>query len=160
MSSPPAPKSLASNLPTFYLDNPWSADREQQNTAFLYVMEKTEQPVEWAYEMWDELVVGLRHKDNHVRAIAAQVLANLASSDSENRMLRDFEALLAVTRDERFVTARHCLLSMIRYDILQGLRRLYDEKRDQAIKEKALELIESEKDLKYRKKYQSLWRIK
>ena len=33
----------------------------------------------------------------------------LAKSDPDERILRDFEMLLAVTRDERFVTARHCL---------------------------------------------------
>ena len=57
-------------------------------------------------------MAGLSHKDNHDRAIAAQVLANLAKSDPDKRMLKDFKALLAVTRDERFVTARHCLQSL------------------------------------------------
>jgi len=55
------------------------------------------------------MVESLTHMDNHVRAIAAQVLCNLARSDPENRILKDFDALLAVTKDERFVTARHCL---------------------------------------------------
>ena len=134
---------------------------------------------------------GLSDKDNHVRAIASQILANLAKSDPEKRMLKDFDALLAVTKDERFVTARHCMQSiwrvgaagkeqqkrlvdglerrfrecineknctLIRYDIIQGLRNLYNEVNDEQIKEKALELIETEQDLKYRKKYASLWR--
>jgi hypothetical protein len=154
-------------------------------------MAKTEGPVDWAYEAWDELLDGLRHKDNHVRAISAQVLANLARSDPQGRMLEDFEALLAVTRDERFVTARHCLQSLwkvglggrnqqdlvlaglsrrfkecaaekngalIRYDIVQGLRRLYDATTREQIKETALALIETETDLKYRKKYAGVWR--
>ena len=134
---------------------------------------------------------GLSDKDNHVRAIASQILANLAKSDPEKRMLKDFDALLAVTKDERFVTARHCMQSiwrvgaagkeqqkrlvdglerrfrecineknctLIRYDIIQGLRNLYNEVNDEQIKEKALELIETEQDLKYHKKYASLWR--
>jgi hypothetical protein len=175
------------------LDNLRSEDRELQNKALFYIVEATDKPVDWAYDVWDEMVEGLSHNDNHVRAIAAQVLCNLAKSDPENRMLKDFDALLAVTKDERFVTARHCTQSiwkvgaagkkqqkklvdslagrfkeciteknctLIRYDILQGLRNLYDEVKDETIKEKALELIEIEEDLKYRKKYASLWRAR
>jgi hypothetical protein len=174
-----------------HLDNLRSEERELQNQAFFYILEATEKPVDWAYEVWDELVEGLRHKDNHVRAISAQCLCNLAKSDPENRMQKDFPALMAVTKDERFVTARHCLQSiwkvgasgekmrkvvvdafadrfrdcaseknctLIRYDIIQGLRNLYDEVKDEKIKEKALELIKTEEDLKYRKKYASVWR--
>jgi hypothetical protein len=108
-------------------------------------------------------------------------------------LLRDFDALLAVTKDARFVTARHCMQSiwkvgaagkeqqkllvdgleqrfeecideknwsLIRYDIIQGLRDLYDEVQDEGVKENALKLIETEQDLKYRKKYAGLWRGK
>jgi hypothetical protein len=174
-----------------HLDNLRSEERELQNQAFFYILEATEKPVDWAYEVWDELVEGLRHKDNHVRAISAQCLCNLAKSDPENRMQKDFTALMAVTKDERFVTARHCLQSiwrvgasgkemqtivvnafaerflncaaeknctLIRYDIIQGLKNLYDELHDEAIKTKALELIETEEDLKYRKKYARVWK--
>ena len=48
--------------------------------------------------------------------------------------------------------------TLIRYDIIQGLRNLYDEVKDEKIKQKALELIETEEDLKYRKKYASVWK--
>ena len=50
--------------------------------------------------------------DNHQRAIAAQLLCNLAKSDPEQRMLRDFDRLIAVTHDKRFVTARHSLQAL------------------------------------------------
>jgi hypothetical protein len=175
------------------LGNLWSEDRDLQNKAFFHILEETDIPVDWAYEVWDELVAVLSHKDNHNRAIAAQVLCNLAKSDPENRMLQDFPTLLAVTKDEKFVTARHCMqalwkvgvagkqqqdllvnglagrfnecsveknCTLIRYDILQSLRNVYDAVKDEKIKEKALELIDTEEDLKYRKKYASLWRIK
>jgi RecB family endonuclease NucS len=173
-----------------HLDNLRAEDRELQNKAYYYILEATQKPVDWAYEVWDGLVQDLRHKDNHVRAIAAQVLANLAKSDPENRMRKDFPALMAVTKDEKFVTARHCLQSiwkvgvekkmqktvvdaladwfknctseknstLIRYDIIQDLRNLYNEVKDEKIKKKALELIETEEDLKYRKKYASVWK--
>jgi hypothetical protein len=173
------------------LNNLWSEDRELQNTAFLHILKATDKPVDWGYEAWDELLANLTHKDNHNRAIAAQVLCNLAKSDPKNRILKDFDALLAVTKDERFVTARHCMqalwkvgvagkkqqkaymdgleyrfqeciteknCTLIRYDILQSLRNVYSAVKDENIKVKAWELIEMEEDLKYRKKYASLWR--
>lgn len=172
------------------LDDLHSEDRELQNKAFFYILEATDKPVNWAYEVWDDLVKNLSHKDNHERAIAAQVLCNLAKSDLEERMLKDFNALLAVTKDERFVTARHCMqalwkvgvagtkqqrkvvdglagrfsecaaeknCTLIRYDIIQSLRNIYDEVADEKIKKKALNLIETEKDVKYRKKYAGVW---
>ena len=173
------------------LDNIRSEDGQLQNKAHFFLMEKTEKPVDWAYEAWDELIEGLKHKDNHVRAITSQILANLAKSDPNHRMLKDFNTLLAVTKDEKFVTARHCLQSLwkvgvagkkqqkilvdglqtrfdecsseknctlIRYDIIQGLRNLYNATADELVKETALVLIEKETDLKYRKKYASVWK--
>lgn len=106
-------------------------------------------------------------------------------------MLKDFNALFAVTKDERFVTARHCMQALwkvgaagkkqqellvdalefrfkectteknstlIRYDIIQSLRKLYDAIKDGKVKAKALELIETEEDIKYGKKYASVWK--
>jgi hypothetical protein len=49
---------------------------------------------------------------------------------------------------------------LIRYDIIQGLRNLYDEVKDEKIREKALALIETEEDTKYRKKYATVWKVK
>src|ERR1051325_9438336 len=173
------------------MNNLWSEDRQLQNDAFAHILKETDKPVDWAYEVWDELLANLTHKDNHNRAIAAQVLCNLAKSDSKNRMLKDFDKLLAVTKDERFVTARHCMqalwkigvagkkqqkiymeelenrfqeciteknCTLIRYDILQSMRNVYDVVKDERIKETALALIETEADSKYRKKYATLWR--
>jgi hypothetical protein len=174
-----------------HLDNIRSTDGQLQNKSYFFLMEETEKPVDWAYEAWDELVEGLTHKVNHVRAISSQLLANLAKSDPKGRMFKDFDKLLAVTKDERFVTARHCLQSLwkvgvtgkkqqkvyvdgletrykecikeknaklIRYDILVSMRNAYNEVKDESIKEKALALIETEKDLKYQKKYKTVWK--
>ncbi len=175
------------------LDNLWSEDRQLQNDAFSHILNLTDKPVDWAYEVWDEVLGKLRHKDNHNRAIAAQLLCNLAKSDPQKRMLKDFASLLAVTKDERFVTARHTMqalwkvgatgkeqremlaaglaqrfeecsaeknCTLIRYDIIADFSKLYDTVRDEKIKQQALELIETEPDLKYRKKYATLWRAK
>jgi hypothetical protein len=105
-------------------------------------------------------------------------------------MQKDFPALMAGTKDEKFVTARHTLQSiwkvgleqkmqktvvealakrfndciteknwsLIRYDIIQDLRNLYEVLSDETIKQTALGLIETEADTKYRKKYASVWK--
>jgi hypothetical protein len=173
------------------LENIHSKDKQVQNDAFLYLMDVTSIPVDWAYDVWGEMVANLTHKDNHERAIAAQVLCNLAISDSEKRILNDFDALLNVTRDKRFVTARHCMqaiwkvglagtaqqtmllagltnrfhecineknCTLIRFDIIQTMKNLYNEAPDESIKEQALGLIETEEDTKYRKKYAKVWK--
>jgi hypothetical protein len=173
------------------LQNLWVEDRELQNKAFFHIIEVTDRPVKWAYEAWDDVVKNLKHHDNHNRAIAAQVLCNLAKSDLEERILKDLPVLIAVTKDEKFVTARHCMqalwkvgaagkkqqqkliaglenrfqeciaeknCTLIRYDIIQDFRHIYDAVHDEKVKEKALALIETETDLKYRKKYAGVWK--
>ncbi len=172
-------------------ENVGSEDGDERYAAYMHLLKATDEPVDWAYEVWDELLAYTRHKNNHVRAIATQLLANLAKSDPKNRMLKDFDKVLAVTRDPMFVTARHTLQAiwkvgaagkkqqklvverlagrfadcepeknckLIRYDIEVGLRALYDAAKDPAIKAKALALIETEPDAKYRKKYVGAWK--
>jgi hypothetical protein len=99
------------SIPASY-DSLWSSDRAAQNAAYSEVLALSTEPVDWAYEVWDDVVAHLSAKDNHDRSIAAQVLCRLAKSDPDGRMRRDFAALLAVTRDERFVTARHALQAL------------------------------------------------
>jgi len=173
-------------------NNLQSTDGDVRYAAFMALLTATDQPVGWAYKIWDELLANLRHANNHQRAIAAQLLCNLARSDPEQRMLQDFDALFAVTRDERFVTARHSLQAiwkvalagqqhqqmvvdrlasrfrecatekngtLIRYDIIEDLRKLYDTVQDETVRETALALIATEEDSKYRKKYAGLWRV-
>jgi hypothetical protein len=174
-----------------HLANIYSPVRDLQNTAYYALMDATDQPVDWAYEAWDGLIDGLKHEDNHVRAIAGQLLNGLAKSDPEKRMLKDFPVLLAATKDERFVTARHILQSLwkvgvagveqqqvyvtgmaerfadcaaeknctlIRSDISESMRKVYDVVHDGSIREQALALIETEPDEKYRKKYAAVWK--
>ena len=161
--------------------------------AFMALLAMTDQPVDWAYEVWDELLVHLRHANHHQRAIAAQLLCNLARSDPAQRMLQDFDGLLAVTRDKQFVTARHSLqaiwkvglagprqhrmvvealaaryrdcvteknATLIRYDIIEDLRKLYEGTEDEQVRETALALIAMEADSKYRSKYARVWQVK
>ena len=168
-----------------------SQSKDRQNLAFEGLMKATENPVGWAYEVWDDLLFTLRDGDNRQRSIAAQVLSNLAKSDPKQRMAKDVSVLLRVTKDQHFVTARHCLQSLwklgiagepqcrallkglvlrfeecageknctlIRYDILVALRRVYDLGKDEKIRIAAERLMETEQDAKYRKKYATVWR--
>lgn len=168
-----------------------STDRFRQDAAFLSLSKATAEPVTWAYDAWDSLLNALQTGDNRQRAIASQILCNLAQSDPDERMLKTLPALLQVTRDERFVTARHCMQSLwkvgvsgerqrtalvkglkqrfkecageknctlIRYDILESIRRVYDAVAGESLRATALALIETEQDAKYKKKYLTLWR--
>ena len=174
-----------------HLDNLHSKDANSRYESFQYVIKLTQQPVDWAYDVWNDLLLMLIQGDNHQRSIAAQLLSNLASSDPENRMLQDVDKIFIVTRDEKFVTARHSLLALwkiaivnqslqkkimgylthryttsiaeknctlIRYDIMEVMRKIYNNTNDATIKDTALALIETEEDLKYRKKYTTAWK--
>ena len=119
-----------------HIQNVRSKDGQAQNAAFLALMKASDRRVDWADEVWDDLMGMLTDKDNHVRAIGAQVLCNLARSDPKGRMLKDFNRLLAVTRDERFVTARHTFQAIWKVGLagekqrkllLDGLGRRYKE---------------------------------
>lgn len=173
------------------MDDLRSSHKERQNSAFQFLLKSTDERVDWAYDVWDDLLRLLSAGDNRQRSIAAQILSNLAKSDSETRILNDVPALIAATKDERFVTARHSLLSLwrvavagrrqreavvnglvqrfrecteeknrtlIRYDILAVLRRVYDDAGDPALPLLATSLIDIEEDPAYRKKYATLWR--
>lgn len=174
-----------------YFENLEVKDKDAQFEAFHHILTATKEEVDWAYEVWDQLKEWLTDSDNHRRARAAQFLCGLAISDPEKRMLNDFPALWEVTKDPKFVTARHSLQSiwkvglagaeqkemvlnhivdrfqtganekhytLIRYDMIDGLKKLYDEIKDEQVKQTAIELIETEEDDKYRKKYMSVWK--
>ena len=173
------------------MDDIFNGDGQTQFKAYDYLMKESEKPVSWAYDVWDDVISGLTHKDNHVRAICGQLLGNLGKSDPKGRIFKDFDKLLKVTKDERFVTARHTMqniwkiglggkkhqqlvvtglekrfkecvneknCTLIRYDINVTLRNLYNATTSSEIKEKALEMIELEKDAKYKKKYTTVWK--
>lgn len=172
-----------------HLENLYSSDAELRYKSFLFLLNEAEQPVDWIIPAWDDLLA-LLHGDNHQRSMAAQLISSLAKSDPA-RMLAALDKLIQVTRDERFVTARHTLQSLwkvgiandelkeeilhrlgdrfrecsteknctlIRYDILVVFRKMYDHVQDKKIKAVAVNLIESEEDPRYKKKYMGVWK--
>ena len=179
------------NLTRTHFENLETQDKEIQYEAFNYILAATERKVDWAYEVWAQLKEWLTDADNHRRSRAAQFLSGLAISDPENRILDDFPALWEVTKDPKFVTARHSLqaiwkvglagetqkkllidhftdrfktgeneknYTLRRFDMIQGLRKLYDALNDEQIKQTAMNLIEIEENPKYQKKYMSVWK--
>jgi hypothetical protein len=70
--------------------------------------------------------------------------------------VRQIQAEDAVMILDDSIAEKNCTL--IRYDIIVSLKNLYDQVQDEAIKQKALALIETEADVKYRKKYAGVWR--
>jgi hypothetical protein len=128
------------------MDAIFTGDGEIQFKAYGFLMKESEKPVSWAYDVWDELIDGLTHKDNHVRAICGQLLGNLGKSDPKRRMFKDFDKLLNVTKDKRFITARHTMQNIWKVGlggknaqilVVKGLEKRYKE----CIKEKNGTLI-------------------
>ena len=168
----------------------WGADAERQGVAYQEMLTLTVEPVDWADSVITEVFLQLSNTNNRNRSIAAQLLCRLAKSDGSKHILRDFQKLFSVVKDERFVTARHALQSMwmvacvgdqyqkevldslkewyfecvshknctlIRYDIIESLRKIYDDVMDERIRALAADLIDQEKDNKYQKKYRTIW---
>jgi hypothetical protein len=113
---------MSETAPSHYA-NAWDPDRDVQNEAFLQIMSDTVRPVPWAAAVWDDVVAHLADADNHNRAIAGQLLCNLAAQDSGDRILGDLPALVAVTHDPKFVTARHTLRSLWRIGLGSDVQR-------------------------------------
>jgi hypothetical protein len=105
------------------MDDLRSKDKARQDRAFTLLSEATQHPVSWAYDVWDELLRLIAQGDNRQRSIAGQLLCNLAKCDPKARILKDAAALFALTKDERFVTARHCLLSLWKIAVVGDRQR-------------------------------------
>jgi len=87
-------------------------DANARYESFQHLIKASNEKTDWAYEVWDELIANTQAPNNHLRTLAVQLLSNLAKSDVEQRLLTAIDKLVAVTRDEKFVTARQSLLSL------------------------------------------------
>lgn len=175
------------------LANLSAEDGQARYDALEYVLAASNAPVDWAYAVWDGLVAQMGADTIHKRAIATTLLCNLAKSDPEARILKALPAIVAVTHDKSFITARHTIqalwkigaagkrqqkavlaamekrfadaaqdkqTTLIRYDLLVGMKQLYDAVKDESIPALAEALIATEPDAKYVKKYQTVWKRK
>jgi HEAT repeat protein len=174
-----------------HIKNLYSKDKYLQSESYRILMKLTDKPVDFAYDIWDDLLNILKKGNNTGRSIAAQLLCNLAQSDKQKRLDKDLPKLFEATKDEKFVTARHTLLSLwkigivnehllkrvllgletrfhecineknctlLRYDICCVFRKMFDILLNENIHKISLKLIETEEDLKYKKKYMTVWK--
>jgi hypothetical protein len=74
-----------------------------------------------------------------------------AGNEFQKMIVKYLENLL-----KECIVEKNCTL--IRYDIIEVLRKLYDHVPGENVKIKALALIETETDLKYHKKYTGAWK--
>lgn len=99
-------------------------DREIQYDSYEELMKIMQEPVDWTYAVWEQLVQALTYKDGHMRALAAQFLCALAAkSDPEERVLEDFLKIWAVTYDENTVTARNTLQAIWKIGLAGQVQR-------------------------------------
>lgn len=75
----------------------------------------------------------------------------LAGSEQKKLVITHFIDRFHTCENEKNYT-------LIRFDIIQGLKNLYEEVEDEEIKREAIKLIEREEDNKYRKKYMNVWK--
>ncbi len=86
-----------------------STDDQIRLIAFTALLSITEQPVDWTYVIWDDLVSRVNDPNSYQRTIALLLLCNLAKSDPQGRMDKVLPAILAHTSDEKFITSRQCI---------------------------------------------------
>lgn len=99
-------------------------DRDIQYKSYEELMKIMQEPVDWTYSVWEQLVQALTSKNGHVRASAAQFLCALAAkSDPEERVLEDFLKIWAITYDEETGTARHTLQAIWRIGLAGQVQR-------------------------------------
>jgi hypothetical protein len=86
-----------------------SKDGKIRYHALQELIQITDQPVEWVYDKWYELENKLSSDNSYQRSIGLMLLANIAKSDTENRMVSILDKYLGCFCDEKFITSRQCI---------------------------------------------------
>lgn len=94
---------------------------------------------------YDKKFVTARHSLQSIWKIA------LAGTEQKEMVLNQLVDRFTQCEDEKNYT-------LIRFDIIQGLRNLYNAIKDEEVKQLAIELMEKEEDAKYKKKYATVWK--
>ncbi len=100
-----------------------SPDDQIRLKAFTGLLALSEHPVDWVYEVWDDLISRLRDPNSYQRAIALMLLCNLAKSDSQCRIGQVLPEILSHTKDEKFITSRQCIQSVWKIAVYQPMVR-------------------------------------
>lgn len=108
------------------------------------------------YKMKDDLQLLLDATKDEMFVTARHSLQNLWRVGLGSPEIRK---KLIVGLEDRFhncASEKNCTL--IRYDISVVLRKIYDQSKEDYIKDKAMKLFLTEKDNKYAKKYKTAWK--
>ncbi|MFC6463963.1 hypothetical protein ACFP65_02965 [Marinilactibacillus sp. GCM10026970] len=71
--------------------------KECQLTAFILLLEKSEDQVDWSYEVWETLLSSLKSSNLYEKIGASQLLCYLSISDPERRILHSFQDIWKCT---------------------------------------------------------------
>jgi hypothetical protein len=86
-----------------------SKDDKERYKAFQTLLELTESKVKWIYDKWYLLIEKLSSDNSYQRSIGLLLIANLAKSDDENRIIKILDKYLEHLEDEKFITSRQCI---------------------------------------------------
>jgi hypothetical protein len=84
-------------------------DDKVRYPAFKELLSLSEEKVNWVYDKWFELTGKLKSDNSYQRSIGLMLLANLAKSDSENRIVAILDMYLEFFEDDKFITSRQCI---------------------------------------------------
>ncbi|WP_341300766.1 hypothetical protein MHB44_21200 [Lysinibacillus sp. FSL H8-0500] len=99
-------------------------DQATQYESYEKLLKIMEEPVDWTYAVWEQLIQALTYSNHHSRARAAQILCALAAkSDPEERVLEDFLKIWAVTYDDETTTARLTLQAIWKIGLAGPVQR-------------------------------------
>ena len=82
--------------------------------AFKKLLKITDKKVNWIYDKWFLLLEKINSENSFQRSIGLTLLANLAKSDTENRIEKILDEYLEHFQDEKFITARLCIQNVWR----------------------------------------------
>jgi hypothetical protein len=100
-----------------------SVDDQIRLKAFTGLLAMSEHPVDWVYEIWDDLISRLKDPNSYQRTIALMLLCNLVKSDSQCRIRHILPEILSHTKDEKFITSRQCIQTVWKIAIYQPVLR-------------------------------------
>lgn len=72
-------ESFVDVLTRAYFVNLESDEWDLQYEAYQRILEMTKQEVDWAYEVWDDIVQNLSNRDAHIRSLLCSAIGTLSN---------------------------------------------------------------------------------
>jgi len=83
----------------------------------------TENKVSWVYDKWFVLLDKLSSDNSYQRSIGLILLANLAKSDNQNRIISVLDNILELIDDKKFITSRQCIQNIWKISVCNKTSR-------------------------------------